>query len=64
MATNGMFHKTSNRMDCSPTLFAIDVLRVISVGSGTGMAKGSEAGIGSVVFFFVFFETFFCVRML
>jgi len=43
----------------------IDVLRVISVGSGTGIGTGSEAGIGSgIVFFLVFLETFFCVRML
>ena len=46
-------------------LIVIDLLRVISVGSGTGMGTGSEAGIGSgIVFFLVFLETFFCVRML
>jgi hypothetical protein len=38
----------------------IDLLRVISDGSGTGMGTGSEAGIGSeIVFFLVFLETFF-----
>jgi len=32
-----------------------DLLRVISVGSGTGMGTSSEAGIGSgIVFFLVF----------
>jgi len=36
----------------------IDLLRVIYVGSGTGMGTGSEAGIGSgIVFFLVFLET-------
>ena len=36
----------------------IDLLRVIYVGSGTGMGTGSEAGIGSgIVLFLVFLET-------
>jgi hypothetical protein len=31
----------------------IDLLRVISFGSGTGMGTGSKAGIGSEIFFFL-----------
>ncbi len=41
-------------------LLVIDLLRMISVGSGTGMSTGSEAGIGSgIVLFLVFVETFY-----